>query len=63
MALQGVITPSIAGVYGVRDFSQQLANANAGVRNLANFALNQMVMLFKEMLKLMKLQSNVISKL
>lgn len=41
MALQGVITPSVAGVYGVRDFSQQLANANAGVRNLANFALNQ----------------------
>lgn len=42
MALQGVITPSIAGVFGVRDYSQQLANANAGVRNLANFALNQM---------------------
>ena len=41
MALQGVMTPSIAGVFGVRDFSQQLANANAGVRNLANFALNQ----------------------
>jgi hypothetical protein len=33
MAIQGMNLPSIAGVLGFKDFTNQLNNANAGVRN------------------------------
>lgn len=41
MALQGIQLPSIAGVLSFKDFSNQLNNANAGVKNVANFMLDQ----------------------
>ena len=33
MAIQGINLPSIAGVLGFKDFTNQLNNANAGIRN------------------------------
>ena len=33
MAIQGMNLPSIAGVLGFKDFTNQLNNANAGVKN------------------------------
>lgn len=39
MALQGIQLPSIAGVLSFKDFSNQLNNANAGVKNVANYLL------------------------
>lgn len=41
MALQGIQLPSIAGVLSFKDFSNQLNNANAGVKNVANYLLNE----------------------
>lgn len=41
MALQGIQLPSIAGVLSFKDFSNQLNNANAGVKNVANFLLDE----------------------
>lgn len=38
MAIQGMNLPSIAGVLGFKDFTNQLNNANAGVRNAMNIA-------------------------
>lgn len=40
MPIQGMNLPSIAGVLGFKDFSNQLNNANAGMRNLVNLANN-----------------------
>lgn len=38
MAIQGINMPSIAGVLGFKDFTQQLNNSNAGMRNLVGIA-------------------------
>jgi hypothetical protein len=38
MAIQGMNLPSIAGVLGFKDFTNQLNNANAGVRNAIGIA-------------------------
>ena len=38
MPIQGINLPSIAGVLGFKDFTDQLNNANAGMRNLVNLA-------------------------
>lgn len=38
MAIQGMNLPSIAGVLGFKDFTNQLNNANAGVRNAMGIA-------------------------
>lgn len=38
MAIQGMNMPSIAGVLGFKDFTQQLNNSNAGMRNLVGIA-------------------------
>ena len=40
MPIQGINLPSIAGVLGFKDFTDQLNNANAGMRNLVNLANN-----------------------
>ena len=40
MPIQGMNLPSIAGVLGFKDFTDQLNNANAGMRNLVNLANN-----------------------
>lgn len=40
MPIQGMNLPSIAGVLGFKDFSNQLNNANAGMRNLVSLANN-----------------------
>ena len=38
--INGISMPSIAGVLGFKDFTDQLNNANAGMRNLVNLANN-----------------------
>ena len=38
--VNGINLPSIAGVLGFKDFTDQLNNANAGMRNLVNLANN-----------------------
>lgn len=38
MPIQGINLPSIAGVLGFKDFTDQLNNANAGMRNLVSLA-------------------------
>lgn len=38
MPIQGINLPSIAGVLGFKDFTNQLNNANAGMRNLVGLA-------------------------
>lgn len=38
MPIQGMNLPSIAGVLGFRDYTDQLNNANAGMRNLVGLA-------------------------
>lgn len=40
MPIQGMNLPSIAGVLGFKDFTDQLNNANAGMRNLVSLANN-----------------------
>lgn len=40
MAINGMNLPSIAGVLGFKDFTNQLNNANAGMRNLVSLANN-----------------------
>ena len=40
MPIQGMNLPSIAGVLGFKDFTNQLNNANAGMRNLVSLANN-----------------------
>ena len=40
MPINGINLPSIAGVLGFKDFTDQLNNANAGMRNLVNLANN-----------------------
>ena len=40
MPIQGINLPSIAGVLGFKDFTDQLNNANAGMRNLVSLANN-----------------------
>lgn len=38
MPIQGINLPSIAGVLGFKDYTDQLNNANAGMRNLVSLA-------------------------